>query len=328
MPYQHLNAAERQVIQRAHAAGESFTAIAKTLGRSASTISREWRRNARSGCYQASQAQHKAEYRSSTPRHRRRQNHRQLRSVVLSGLAREWSPEIISARLCLDYPNTPQMRISAETIYQWVYRDAAHGGHLYRQLWRRRPHRRRHHDRLPAHSRIANRVDISQRPAIVDQRSRVGDWEGDMVVSRKNRGGLVTHVERATRFLVAGRARNKQATTFTAITHALLHWVPKPLCQTLTLDNGTENAGHEEIAQHKGMAVYFADPHAPWQRGSNEQINGLIRRYFPKGTDFRKVSDAQVEQVVLAINQRPRKCLHYQSPYDVFAEALRGALAT
>lgn len=239
-----------------------------------------------------------------------------------------WSPEIISARLCLDYPNTPQMRISAETIYQWVYRDAAHGGHLYRQLWRRRPHRRRHHDRLPAHSRIANRVDISQRPAIVDQRSRVGDWEGDMVVSRKNRGGLVTHVERATRFLVAGRARNKQATTFTAITHALLHWVPKPLCQTLTLDNGTENAGHEEIAQHKGMAVYFADPHAPWQRGSNEQINGLIRRYFPKGTDFRKVSDAQVEQVVLAINQRPRKCLHYQSPYDVFAEALRGALAT
>ena len=149
-----------------------------------------------------------------------------------------------------------------------------------------------------------------------------------MVVSRKNRGGLVTHVEWATRFLVAGRAKNKQATTFTAVTQQLLGWVPKSLCRTLTLDNGTENAGHELIAQDKGMAVYFAHPHAPWQRGANEQVNGLIRRYFPKGTDFRKVTDAQVEEVVMKINQRPRKCLHYQSPYDVFAEALRGALAT
>ena len=178
------------------------------------------------------------------------------------------------------------------------------------------------------HSRIPNRVDISERPEIVDQRTRIGDWEGDMVVSCKNRGGLVTHVERATRFLVAGRAKNKQATTFTAVTQQLLGWVPKSLCHTLTLDNGTENAGHEIIAQDKSMVVYFAHPHAPWQRGANEQVNGLIRRYFPKGTDFRKVTDAQVEEVVMKINQRPRKCLHYQSPYDDFAEALRGALAT
>jgi IS30 family transposase len=148
MPYQHLNAAERQVIQRAHAAGESFTAIAKTLGGSASTVSNEWHRNPCSGCYQAGQAQHKAECRSSTPRHQRRQNHRALQAAVLLGLSREWSPKIISARLRLDYPNTPHMRISAETIYQCVYRDAAHGGQLYRQLWQRRPHRRRRHDRL------------------------------------------------------------------------------------------------------------------------------------------------------------------------------------
>ncbi|MFN2350102.1 MAG: IS30 family transposase, partial [Thioalkalivibrio sp.] len=118
-----------------------------------------------------------------------------------------------------------------------VYRDAARGGQLHRNLWQRRPRRRMRRDRLPAHSRIANRVDISERPQIVDQRARVGDWEGDMVVSCKKRGGLVTHLERVTRFLVAGRAKNKQAITFTAVTQRLFGWVPKSLCQTLTLDN-------------------------------------------------------------------------------------------
>lgn len=328
MPYQHLNAAERQVIQRAREAGEPFSAIAKTLGRNPSTISREWRRNCRSGRYEAGVAQQHADARARIPRHQARYDNRRLRSVVLAGLAREWSPEIISARLALDFPKAAMMRVSPETIYQWVYRDTTLGGQLHRNLWQRRPRRRRRRDRLPAHSRIANRVDISERPQIVDRRARVGDWEGDMVVSRKNRGGLVTHLERVTRFLVAGRAKNKQAATFTAVTQQLFGWVPKSLCQTLTLDNGTENAGHECISQDKDMAVYFAHPHAPWQRGANEQANGLIRRYFPKGTDFRKVTDAQIEEMVMKINQRPRKCLHYQSPYDVFAEALRRALAT
>jgi len=328
MPYEHLNAAERQVIQRAREAGQAFCAIAQTLGRNPSTISRECRRNSRSGGYNADEAQQRAQRRAAKPRHQARYANRCLRSVVLSGLEREWSPAIISAHLHMDFPKAMDMRVSPETIYQWVYRDAARGGHLYGHLWQRRPRRRRRRDRLPVHSRIANRVDISQRPEVVDQRSRIGDWEGDMVVSCKNRGGLVTHVERATRFLVAGRAKDKQASTFTAVTQRLLGWVPKPLCQTLTLDNGTENAGHAIIAAGKEMAVYFAHPHSPWQRGSNEQVNGLIRRYFPKGTDFRKVTDAQVEEVVMKINQRPRKCLHYQSPYDAFAEALRRALAT
>ncbi len=328
MPYEHLNAAERQVIQRAREAGQAFCAIAKTLGRNPSTISREWRRNSRSGGYNADEAQQRAQRCATKPRHQARYGNRCLRSVVLSGLEQEWSPEIISAHLHMDFPKAKDMRVSPETIYQWVYRDAARGGQLYGHLWQRRPRRRRRRDRLPVHSRIANRVDISQRPEIVDQLSRIGDWEGDMVVSCKNRGGLVTHVERATRFLVAGRAKDKQESTFTAVTQRLLGWVPKSLCQTLTLDNGTENAGHAIIAAGKEMAVYFAHPHSPWQRGSNEQVNGLIRRYFPKGTDFRKVTDAQVDEVVMKINQRPRKCLHYQSPYDAFAEALRRALAT
>lgn len=206
MPYQHLNAEERQVIQHAHQAGQSFAAIAQTLGRSPSTISREWRRNSQLGQYQASDAQQQAEDRSRCPRHQVRYDNQRLRSVVLAGLAREWSPEIISARLRLDFPKSADMRVSPETIYQWVYRDASHGGQLHRHLWQHRPRRRSYRSRLPACGRITNRIDICERPPIVDQRIRVGDWEGDMVVSRKNRGGLVTHIERTTRFLVAGRA--------------------------------------------------------------------------------------------------------------------------
>jgi len=328
MPYQHLNAAERQVIQRAREAGESFRAIARTLGRCHSSISREWRRNSDRSGYQAATAQCHAEARVHRPRHCRRFEHQALKETVFGWLKQDWSPAIISGCLRRDFPADASMRVSAETIYQWAYRDAAQGGLLYRHLWRQRPRRSARHSRMPAHSRIPNRVDISLRPALVEQRVRVGDWEGDSVVGPMNQGGLVTHLERVTRFLVAGRVANKRADTFAAATLRLLGWVPKTLCHTLTLDNGTENAAHASIASAKAMAIYFAHPHSPWQRGANEQVNGLIRRYFPKGTDFRKVTDEQVEQVVLKINQRPRKCLDYQSPYDAFAEALRGALGT
>lgn len=328
MPYHHINATERQVIQRSRGAGESFQAIAKSLGRSPSTISREYARNRDEAGYQAATAQQRAEARASQPRHRRRFGNRALKDTVVRWLERDWSPAIISSRLRRKFPKRANMRVSAESIYQWVYRDAIHGGRLYQHLWHRRPRRIGHRSRMPAHSRIPSRVDISERPEVVDHRSRVGDWEGDTVAGKKNRSGLATHVERTTRFLVAGRLKNRRAATFTAATNRLLGWVPESLCHTLTLDNGTENAAHADIAHAKTMDVYFAHPHAPWQRGANEQVNGLIRRYFPKGTDFRKVTDKQIDEVVLKINQRPRKCLNYQSPYEVFAEALRGALAT
>ena len=328
MPYHHINAAERQVIQRAREAGESFSAIGKMLGRSPSSISREWARNRGAQGYRGAQAQDMAEARARQPRHRRRYDRRALRETVFRWLARDWSPAIINATLPMKFPEDRTMRVSAETIYQWVYQDAAQGGGRFRHLWRSWPRRRPRPSRQPAHSRIPNRVDIDDRPGVVAARSRVGDWEGDTVVSCKNRGGLATHVERATRFLVAGRVSNKRADTFAAVTKRLLGWVPNDLCHTLTLDNGTENAAHALIAESKAMDVYFSHPHSPWQRGANEQVNGLIRRYFPKGTDFRKVTDEQIEDVVMKINQRPRKCLNYQSPYDVFAEALRGALGT
>lgn len=328
MPYRHINAAERQVIQRAREAGESFRSIARTLGRCHTSISREYRRNSTPNAYQADEAQRQSDVRAHKPRHRRRYEHRALKETVFEWLKRDWSPAIISGRLPVEFPEASEMRISAESIYQWVYRDALNGGSFHLHLWQRRPRRITHRSRMPAHSRIPNRVDITERPELVESRSRIGDWEGDTVVGRKNRGGLATHVERITRFLVAGRVANKRADTFSAVTNELFGWVPNCLCHTMTLDNGTENAAHASITNANGMDIYFAHPHSPWQRGANEQVNGLIRRYFPKGTDFRKVSDVRIEQVVLQINQRPRKCLNYQSPYEVFAEALRGALTT
>ena len=144
---------------------------------------------------------------------------------------------------------------------------------------------------------------------------------------KQGKEGLVTHVDRASRLLAWSRAKDRSA-TFRQATESALSWVPKSLRKTLTLDNGSEMAEHQKIAETLTLKTYFADPYSPWQRGTNEQTNGLIRRYFPKGTDYRKVSDQALDAVVLKINQRPRKCLGYRSPHDVFADALRVALAT
>lgn len=145
---------------------------------------------------------------------------------------------------------------------------------------------------------------------------------------KQGKDGLVTHVDRTSRLLAWGRTNDRSATSFRHATQRALAWVPASLRKTLTLDNGTEMAEHQAIAQTLNLKTYFADPYSPWQRGTKEQTNGLIRRYFPKGTDFSKVSDKALDDVVLKINQRPRKCLGFRTPYDVFADALRGALAT
>jgi IS30 family transposase len=242
-------------------------------------------------------------------------------------LSEGWSPEIIRAQLQQRYPDEAAMQISHECLYQWIYRQIAANKRGPDCLWYPRQARRGRYSRRPQHSRIPGRVDIEERPEVVAERSRVGDWEGDSVVSAKNRGGISTFVERKTRFVIAGHLADKQASTFAAAAQEIFSWVPESLCHTATLDNGTEMAAHALFSQPKSMAIYFAHPHAPWQRGANEQVNGMIRRYFPKGTDFSKVTSAELDAVILKINKRPRKCLNYRAPYDVFADALRGALA-
>lgn len=328
MSYQHLSACERKIIAVRHAADDSYSQIARILGRHHSTVSREVKRNAQAGSYEPAHAQQRAVQRREKARHYRRRFHAPLWVQVRHWLKWDWSPEIITAKLREHYPDDPMMRISPESLYHWLYRDARAGGTWHQHLWRRRHQRRSRGQYRHLRFSLPGRISLAERPAAAEQRVRIGDWEGDSVHGKQGRSGLVTHVDRKSRFLVWGRIADRSASSFRQATERALSWVPIALRKTLTLDNGTEMAEHQDIAKTLNLQTYFADPYSPWQRGTNEQCNGLLRRYFPKGTDFSKVSDQTLEEVVRQINQRPRKCLDYQSPYDVFAEALRCALAT
>jgi IS30 family transposase len=326
MSYAHLSATEREVIAFRRIAGDSLNQIARLLGRSHSTISRELRRNSTSTLYAPQAADKQARERRHKARHAKRRNDAPLVAQVLEWLRQEWTPEIIVAKLRMLFPRDCRMRVSVETIYQWVYANASAGGDWYRYLWRPRKQRRKQRNGLKK-ILIPNRTGIEERPSGANNRSRYGHWEGDTVEGRKGSGGLATHVDRKSRYLLGQLLSDKRATSFSGATCASFSWIPKSLRRSCTYDNGTENADHQCITVKTGMDIYFADPYSPWQRGTNEQTNGLIRRYFPKGTDFSKVTQEEVDAVVMKINKRPRKCLGYRSPYDVFAEALRCALA-
>lgn len=327
MSYHHLSSEERALLYSFQRLGWSQRKIGQALARSHSTINRELRRNRRKDGYDPVVAHNVTRQRRKAPRHHKRLGYSPLVDAVLKWLCQDWSPQIISQCLKEQYPADSRMRISHESIYAWVYRDAAAGGQLYQHLWHRRPRRKRQRP-INRFRALIDRVSIDERPEEAETRQHVGHWEGDSVEGGKGKGGMVTHVDRASRLLTATLLPDKRAESFTHSTLKALGWVPRALCKTLTLDNGTENADFKTIEREKGMKVYFADPYSPWQRGSNEQVNGMLRRYFPKGTDFRTVTQEEVDEVVLKINQRPRKCLGYRAPYDVFADALRGALAT
>jgi IS30 family transposase len=238
----------------------------------------------------------------------------------------ERSPDVIAARLKMDYPDDVRMRISIETVYRWVYRDASLGGQLFSCLCRSHKKRRRQRHYGTGRGLIPGRVSIDERPELVTTRQRFGDWEGDTVEGAKGSGHITTHVERKSRYLVAAKLTNKTATvTADAVTRAF-NPIPKKLRHTLTLDNGKEFARFKDIEKKTGLAIYFADPYSAWQRGANENTNGLLRRYFPKGSDFRNVTDETLASAVKKLNHRPRKCLGYRTPQEVFQEAKRGAV--
>src|SRR5215210_845804 len=218
------------------------------------------------------------------------------------------------------------MRMSHEGICRWIYADARSGGSLYQCL--RWQHRRRRKQRRYGSLRglIPGRVSIRERPAVVHRRSRFGDWEGDTIYGRNTRDCLLTQVERKSRYLVAGKINDRRASTV-ALRH-IEHFSVMPMSwrRTLTVDNGSEFAAFSQVEQYSGVRVFFADPYCAWQRGTNENTNGLLRRYFPKGTDFSDVSPEQLAAVVETLNNRPRKCLDYRTPVEVVQRALRGAL--
>ncbi len=211
---------------------------------------------------------------------------------------------------------------------QWAYDDAAAGGALYHHL--RRAHRKRRRQKRygTGRGRLPGALGIALRPDIVDPRTRFGDWEADTVEGAKGSGGVASHVERKSRYLLTAKLADKTAATFAEQTIRAFRRIPRRCRHTLTADNGKEFARFKQIEMRTGLDVFFADPYAAWQRGSNENTNGLLRQYLPKGTDFRAVSIDQLEKLTKLLNHRPRKCLDYRTPHQVFMEACRGAVAT
>ena len=239
-----------------------------------------------------------------------------------------WSPETIAEKLKIEYPENAEMRVSHETIYRWIYLDATEAGILYHHLRRRRKKRRRQKRYGSGGRFIPGRASISERPAIVETRERFGDWEGDTVEGKRSTGYFATHVQRKSRYLIAAKLIDKKAESLTSKRIKAFWRIPKKMRKTLTVDNGKEFARFKKLEDKTGLTVYFADPYSAWQRGTNENTNGLLRQYFPKGTDFRNVSEEDLAFAVKKLNHRPRKCLNYQSPHEVFWKAKNGALAS
>jgi IS30 family transposase len=326
MSYTHLTVHDRYIINHLHLAGRTQSEIGLKIGRSKGTISRELQRNAASdlGGYADYQAQAKATARRAAPLLPYKLCSGPLLDAVRIGLRRHHSPEEIAGRLKLDHPDDLTMRITAEAIYLWVYRQE---DPLWCHLLRRRHKRRSPRKRGGAskQGQIIGRVGIEHRPAVVEARTRVGDWESDTLCGEPGTGGVAVHVERVSRVLVAAKVDDKTAGHFASRSLQAFHkaGVPTASCLTMTADNGKEFAEFPRLEKGLGLKVYFANPHSPWERGTNENTNGLIREYFPKGMDFRKVTPAQVDNMTRSVNNRPRKCLGYQTPHEVF-ERLAG----
>ena len=329
MSHHHLKLEERYVIYHLVLYGLSYREIGRRLGRHHTTIMREVDRNGPShdGVYYHETAHRHARTRFAKARHRRRFEHRPLRDRVFAGLHRDWSPEQIAGRLKWDHPKNKRMRIAPETIYQWIYTEACSGGELYHHLRRRHKKRRRQRRYGSGRGLIPGRVSIRERPAAVESRRRFGDWEGDLVEGRKSTGAIATLVERKSRYLLAKGLASKHARPTAAAITGLLAALPSKGRRTLTLDNGKEFARFKMIEEGTGAKVYFADPYAAWQRGSNENTNGLIRQYLPKGIDMRNTSEQKLAIIVHNINHRPRKCLGYKTPFEVLSRQFAGAIA-
>jgi IS30 family transposase len=316
----HLTLEEREVIAHMHRAGKMQTQIAERLGRSKSTISRELRRNRSRNGYWAVAAQQKAERRRSERPWVAKMSRPAVRRYVRQRLRWRWSPDQIAGRSHSDFPHDRRRQLSAPTIYAWIRAEEARGKHWERYL-RRRGRKRpawEKRGRLPAS------VSIEGRPAVVDRRGRFGDWEGDTIVGANRRGGAVTLVERKSGYLLLGKVPNLRAATVRQAAARRYETTPLELRKTLTLDNGKEFAEHEQLEVEAALKIYFAKPYSAWQRGTNENTNGLVRQFFPKGTDLANIPEHRFTKVQQLLNDRPRKRLGYRSPNEVLASRLKG----
>ena len=325
----YLSLAEREEIAVGLAAGESVRAVAARLGRSPSTISREVRRNSRGRrYYRALAAQGQAQHRAARPKTARLAQNAELRAWVQGKLGKKWSPEQISAMLAVEFPDRPEMRVSHETIYQSVYVQGR--GALRRELAAslrtgralRKPRRREGERR----GKIPGMVSISERPAEAEDRAVPGHWEGDLILGKDGTSAIGTLVERSTRFvLLLHLPGSHDAASVAAAMSQAMAGLPAALRRSLAWDQGSEMSDHRQVSLDTGLAVYFCDPHSPWQRGSNENTNGLLRQYFPKGTDLAAHSRQHLDDVAAELNSRPRKTLGWRTPAQALDDVLAAA---
>ncbi|WP_328868286.1 IS30 family transposase [Streptomyces sp. NBC_00304] len=321
-----LTVTERETIADMHRAGHSLRAIGRALGRQASTIKREIDARAVDGIYRPHRAQRAWAKSRSRPKDSKLAQDGPLRRFVAEKLQEQWSPEQICHALVTEFPDDESMRVSPETIYQAIYVQARGG--LRREVAaalrtgraRRKPHRgpdqrtRRFVDEM---------VMISERPPEVEDRAVPGHWEGDLIVGPRSESAIVTLVERSTRYVMLGHlSGGHTAEEVRDVLVPLIQTLPGHLRGSLTWDQGCEMAAHKQFTLATGVPVYFCDPHSPWQRGSNENTNGLLRQYFPKSTDLSVHSPADLEHVAQRLNGRPRKTLGWKTP----AERLRDLL--
>jgi IS30 family transposase len=312
-----LTLAEREDISRGIASDSSIGEIARLLKRSASTVSREVARHGGRPAYRAHDADRRAWVSALRPKRCLLAGNRRLRDVVASKLILDWSPERISGWLKTRYPNNESMHVSHETIYRSLFIQAR--GVLKKELMdhlrSKRRMRRSRHASEHGHSRgqIVDAISIRERPAEAEDRAIPGHWEGDLLAGGKN-SYIATLVERHSRFLMLIKVPSKETAVVVAALSKRVRKLPATLRRSLTWDRGLEMAKHKAFTVATDVQVYFCDPQSPWQRGTNENTNLLLRQYFPRGTDLAPITQAQLDQVELRLNQRPRKTLGFQTP--------------
>lgn len=324
-----LQPEERDEIARLHSQGCGIREIARQLRRSASSISAEvnagiWHDdNRHTSTYVAIHAQRLRQERAALSRKSHSLSNPTLQAYVRKKLQLGWSPEQIMGRLPLDYPDNPEMRVSHEPIYRFIYGSEQAEEKLWEYLPRKQKKRRKQHGRSVHRSRIPDRVSIHERPEAASDRSEFGHWEGDSVEGQRAIGnGIHTEVERLSRKLLARKVGRIASLETAQAQLRMFRKLPDGARRSTTLDNGRENHQHGKLRRKLGMQAYFADPYSSWQRGTNENTNGLLRRYLPKRTDFTNLTQDELNDIVEEINNRPRKVLGYKTANEVYSEQI------
>lgn len=327
MPYEHLTFCDRKVIKKMLLENKSLREIARYTGRHPSTISREIKRNKDTLWYHPAHAHEKCTNRRKEAKIRKIESNAELKKHILYLLKEGYSPDAISGRLKLTHKKLPDMQISHESIYTWIYSKVALSDDLYKYLARGVKKRHRRLNKRQSRIKIPDRISIHSRPISVENRCRLGHWEGDTIIGKGHQGCIATLVERKTFFLAAGLMANKQPVTCNRAILEAYGNIPNKAIKTITFDNGSEFYKHTDLQEALECKIFFADPYSAWQRGINEHTNGLLRRYFPKNTSFLELTQNDVDKVVNKLNNIPRKSLGYKTPYETF-HGLRVALQT